>query len=88
MLIGSLVAVNGPALILRASDSDGALEGSLVALAIGGVLMFGSYRIYRYGEHYEYRRYKGSSSGTPSFMPVSELAGQARRVLQDLERFK
>lgn len=88
MLLGSLVGVNGPALLMSASDSKGAVEGSLVALVIGGVLMFGSYRIYRYGEHYEYQRYKGLAPGGARFMPVSEMAGQVGRIIRELEHFK
>ena len=88
MLLGSLVGVNGPMLALRMEDSDGAVEGALVALAIGGVLMFGSYRIYRYGEHYEYRRYKGSSSGGSSFTSLRDITGQAGRIIRELEGFK
>jgi hypothetical protein len=88
MAAGAFIGVNGPAMMLRASDSDKSMEGALIAIAIGGVLMFGSYRIYRFGEHYEYRRYKDAGEGGFfSSMPTSLSAvGNIIRELSDLRR--
>jgi hypothetical protein len=62
MAVGAFIAVNGPllALYLAANaneDGEGFLIGALVALVIGGVLMFGGYTGFRYGEVYEFQKY-------------------------------
>lgn len=66
MAAGAVIAVDGAALglYLGASDSDseGTFGLALVALIIGGGLMYAAFHKYRYGEHYEYHRFKGSFS--------------------------
>lgn len=60
MFLGSLIAVDGSALILSNADGDEVLIGLMLALGLGFGLMYLSWRKYRYGEHYEYQRYRGS----------------------------
>jgi hypothetical protein len=52
--------------------------------------MFFSYRKYRYGEHYEYQRYKASSDGL--MVSLRQITGAQNvgvmDVLRNLERFK
>jgi len=85
---GAFISIDIPALILSSKDSDSSLEGSLAAFILGFIIMYGAYRIFRYGEHYEYRRYKSRQpGGSLSLLPTDGL----RRVgsfLQELEKLK
>lgn len=85
MAVGAFIGVNGPALALRFGDDDGSIEGALIAIAIGGVLMFGSYRIYRYGEHYEYRRYKDAGDG---FFSLKDSVSNVTSLIRGLNQFR
>jgi DNA-directed RNA polymerase subunit RPC12/RpoP len=66
MAIGAFLAIDGPALILAASDGDGdLLWAALGMLAVGGGIMYAGYRAFRHTEQYEYRR-----GGSSSFIDV------------------
>lgn len=66
MAFGAFLAIDGPALILSASDGDGDLFWvALGLLAVGGGIMFAGYRAFRHTEQYEYRR-----GGSTSFVDV------------------
>jgi hypothetical protein len=56
MAVGAFVTVDVPYWLADSEDSDGL--GVLAVFLFGLVLMYNSYRQYRYGEHYEYHKYK------------------------------
>lgn len=57
MAFGAFLAIDGPALILAASDAEGDLLWVALALmAAGGAIMYAGYRAFRHTEQYEYRR--------------------------------
>ncbi|NTU75624.1 MAG: hypothetical protein HGA86_05845 [Anaerolineaceae bacterium] len=96
MAAGSFLAVKVPELIINNSE-EGSIEGMLIVLAIGLGLMYISYRKYRYGEHYEYQRYKGSGIPGGMMVTVRQLTGGGRNsggiemamdILKSLEKFK
>lgn len=88
MAAGAFISIDVPALILSGKDSDGSLEASLAAFIAGFVLMYGAYRIFRYGEHYEYRRYKSrQTAGGLSLLSAGGLR-QAGNILRELEKLK
>jgi uncharacterized Zn finger protein (UPF0148 family) len=80
MALGSLLIVDGPALLVQMSDSsdkgDGILWGILFMLMLGAGMLWRSYSIFRKGEQYEYHRYgkaaKGKNSGLLNFNGASE----------------
>lgn len=84
MAVGAFIGVNGPALMMRFGDDDGSFEGALIAIVIGGALMFGSYRIYRYGEHYEYRRYKDAGD---EFFSLKDSVSNVTSLIRGLNQF-
>ncbi|OGO37042.1 MAG: hypothetical protein A2W35_11720 [Chloroflexi bacterium RBG_16_57_11] len=66
MAFGAFLAIDGPALILSASNSDGDLFwAALGLLAVGGGIMYAGYRAFRHTEQYEYRR-----GGSTTFVDV------------------
>lgn len=86
MALGSFLAIDVAYMILNSSNSDDTGGGALAAFIAGLALMFLSYRRYRYGEHYEFRRQYaqlGSSSWSAS-LPAS--VRQIGDVLRQLER--
>lgn len=85
MAVGAFLAVDGTAFLVSVSDSDNIGLGLLVALVGGALIMFGAYRKYRHGEHYEFRR-------TASRFPVNlgeltELTGSLQDVEKWMRRF-
>lgn len=87
MAAGAFVSVDVAYMLAAASDED-SLPIALAAFAGGMVLMFLSYRTYRYGEHYEYRKkaMEMGAGGALAGMPAS--LGKAVDVVRTLERFK
>jgi DNA-directed RNA polymerase subunit RPC12/RpoP len=76
MAVGAVVTVDVPVLLLltTSSDEDGPLVIALAALLAGLGILYGAYRTFRHGEHYEYHRYgkpKGSTllPGLPDGLP-------------------
>jgi hypothetical protein len=66
MAVGAFLAIDGPALILAASDGDGdLLWAALGLMAVGGAIMYAGYRAFRHTEQYEFRR-----GGSSSFVEV------------------
>jgi len=62
MALGALLAVDGSALAFSmaanssSDDAGGIFIGGLLAIVFGFGIMVGAYRLFRYGEHYEFRR--------------------------------
>jgi DNA-directed RNA polymerase subunit RPC12/RpoP len=66
MAFGAFLAIDGPALVLAASDGDGDLPWAALGLmAVGGGIMYAGYRAFRHTEQYEFRR-----GGSTSFVDV------------------
>ncbi|MBN1147606.1 MAG: hypothetical protein JXA78_10150 [Anaerolineales bacterium] len=65
MAIGSFLAIDLPALLIGAADSDSGelFMFALALFAAGAGIMFAAYRAFRHGEQYEYR------SASPQLLP-------------------
>jgi hypothetical protein len=89
MAAGAILSVDLTVLSLSFNDSGDNSFWLTVMLFVGGLaLMFFSYRTYRYGEHYEYQRYKGSDSFSfHSFTRLDSLR-QVGQMLGELEHFR
>jgi hypothetical protein len=97
MALGAFVAIDLPALFLSGSshNSDGPGAGILLLLVVGFGLMYASYRRFRYGEHYEYRRYKELPRALPAGAAFSgsvltriPLPEEARDVIAMVQKFQ
>lgn len=87
MALGSFLAVDIPGWLLFSGMGDEDIPVVIVvgALAAGVAMMIGAWRKYRYGEHYEFKRFK--ESGPPS--TASKLMGSDMKdIIQTLEMFK
>ncbi len=77
MAVGAVVAIDVPVLLLSVSsgnsDNSGLFWAALVAFIAGLGIMWGGFRTYRYGEHYEYQRFKADREGKGSAI---KLLGQ------------
>ena len=84
MAAGSFIAVDLGGLALRGNHNSSQFG---IALILGGfALMYFSFRRYRYGEHYEFRRkFAGLSGGG---LAVPDSARQIFEVVRSLERFR
>ncbi len=82
---GSLLTVTLPVLIVANSNGDEALGIAAASFAAGAGLMYFSWRKYRYGEHYEYRRYK---SRQESVINIPDSAQQVFEIVRSLEKFR
>jgi len=86
MAVGAFVAIDGSALLLYASDSSDDMLALLAFSFFGGLaLMFGGYSRFRYGEHYEYNRYKGGESTSELQVAGVNLADLTRQF-EDLTK--
>jgi len=86
MAAGAFIGIDIPALILGSSQKDTPVLLALLIFLVGLGIMYGSYRTFRYGEHYEYRRYKGASPGNLAFRLPADL-GSAMRLVDEVKRF-
>ena len=86
MALGSFVSIDLAYLFAGFSNNsnNSSGTGALIAFVIGLILMYGSYRTFRYGEHYEYRRYKGPGEGG---IAVPDSLRTAGKVVEVLSRF-
>jgi hypothetical protein len=74
MALGSFLAVDIPGMMFSFSSGDDEIGGAAVAAFLFGLgLIYAAYRIFRYGEHYEYRRKSGAN-------PLSGLSISSRDV--------
>jgi hypothetical protein len=82
MAAGSFIAIDLGGLALRGNNHSGEFG---IALLIGGfALMYFSFRKYRYGEHYEYRRpVAGMGAGG---LAIPDSARQIFEVVRSMER--
>jgi hypothetical protein len=88
MAVGAGVAIDLPLLVINASSNSDNNSGAfaLVAFIAGLAIMYSSYRTFRYGEHYEYRRYKGQTPVVGLTLPAS--AGQVASIVKMIGRFR
>jgi hypothetical protein len=80
MALGSFLSVDVSIWILQHMDDDSSIAGFLIPAAAGLALMYFSYRTFRYGEHYEYRRYSRSSA-------AGGLVGNIRDTVKAVNRW-
>ena len=88
MAVGAGVAIDIPMLVLNAgSNSDhGGGTFALIAFVAGLGIMYTAYRTFRYGEHYEYRRYKGHTPVVGLALPSN--INQVMKVVGTISRFR
>ena len=86
MALGSFVSIDLAYLFAGFSNNsnNGSGTGAIATFIIGLILMFGAYRIFRYGEHYEYRRYKAAGEGG---IAVTDSLRTAGKIVEVLTRF-
>ena len=83
MAVGALIAIDVPAVLLAASDSDssGLLLFALGAFVVGLGIMAAAYRAFRYGEQYEYHHGgKDSAFAMPDLDNPMEMITQVKDV--------
>jgi hypothetical protein len=81
MAVGAALAIDVPALIFSASDNKDLVAAAFIAFAAGAGLMFAGWRKYRYGEHYEYHRFKDKAeSAFSSGMNMLDVQDVIREV--------
>jgi hypothetical protein len=89
MALGAVMTVDVPVLVLMISDEDAPLMIAGAALLGGLGILYAAYRIFRFGEHYEYHRFgrpKGSTlPGMPSQLPGS--LKDVEKLARSLEKF-
>lgn len=98
MAAGAFTALDIPALLLFASgmssDEDGLFGAAAAAFVIGLGIMWWAFRTYRYGEHYEYHRFKGRATTNLSTFDVlkdlpsgvTELRNVVEKISQQMEK--
>jgi hypothetical protein len=88
MALGAFLAIDVPAAIIAlSSSSDDDLFGFvLAAFGAGLALMYAGYRRFRYGEHFEFHRYKEKSKGDAGLTfgsgELKELAGEIGKIIR------
>jgi hypothetical protein len=85
MAFGAFLAIDIPALMLSANDGEGGGFFMLALFVAGLGIMFASYRAFRYGEQYEYRRTK-EKKGIPGLPGVGQALPTSMDV-KDVEQW-
>jgi hypothetical protein len=85
MALGSFITVQGSYLL--GQNNQDSPEAALIPLIGGLALMFFSFRKFRYGEHYEYRR-RFTTGSIPGFSMTASSASDLSKLFNNLERFK
>ena len=81
MALGAALAIDVPALIISNSNDSDILGVALACFVGGAALMFGGWRKFRYGEHYEYHRFKEKAvSGLVTGMNMLDVQNIVREV--------
>ncbi|MBL8056745.1 MAG: hypothetical protein JNK29_08605 [Anaerolineales bacterium] len=86
MAAGALVAVDVAALILggalnsSSSDNGDAFGAAVVVFLVGLGIMFGAYSAFRYGEVYEFQKYRRREPGT-SDNGLGRIVNEAKKIL-------
>lgn len=90
MAAGAFAGITLPGLILSASnsDGDGQLAFILLLFLAGMGLMFGAYRRFRYGEHYEYRRYKTVDESPFALGGLANSLSQVKDIYRMVEKLQ
>lgn len=85
MAVGSVLAIDIPALILMntSSSKDSPWIIALIAFVGGFGMMFSAYHTFRRGEHYEYHRYPALASGGDLSLSLKTVGN----VVNALEKF-
>jgi hypothetical protein len=86
MAAGAFIGIDIPMGILSASsgDSHDSLLIPVVIFGVGMGIMYAAYHKFRYGEHYEYRRYQDAAE-TSGFSLSSGL-GSVKNIVNKIER--
>ena len=86
MAAGAFILVDLPWLILNSSSNSNSPAGFAIAmLAAGLAAMYFSYRTYRYGEHYEYRKRYAELDNNAWSSVVPDSVRQVSNILKKLE---
>jgi len=81
MAAGAFTSIDLPLLILSGKDNDGG-EIAAILFVVGLGMMYFAYHTFRYGEHYEYRRYTASDQTAAGAFKF------ASKALDQINRFK
>jgi hypothetical protein len=93
MALGAVVTVDLPVLILAASSSSDEESPLMIAgmIMLAGLgILYGAYRAFRYGEHYEYHRYGKPKGSVVPGSDLPKLSGKLKQVemlARSLEKF-
>ncbi len=85
MLVGSLLGVTIAGSLLLNAEGDDVLGAALACFIGGLVIMFAGWRKYRYGEHYEYRRYKSAPN---SLFTIPGSASELIEIARSLGKLR
>jgi hypothetical protein len=84
MAAGAAIAIDVPAAVLSASSKDTPVWLALGAFVVGVGIMIGGYRRFRYGEQYEYQRYKEKEE---SVFDLGIGGDEVKEILREVGRF-
>ena len=85
MALGAMLAIDVPAGIIAAAEDGDILGVAAIAFAAGIALMIAGWRKFRYGEHYEFHRYKDKAKSLfgsgMDLLDVKDIVKEAGRFL-------
>ena len=86
MALGAVLAIDVPAAIIAAAEDGDILAVALASFAAGAGLMIAGWRKFRYGEHYEFHRYKEKAKSIfntgMDLLDVKDIVKEAGRFIQ------
>jgi hypothetical protein len=88
MALGSVLAVDVSVLLLMIGDEDseGLFVGALGAFVLGLGMLYGAYRTFRHGEHYEYHRFGKEDGGGIAALGQLNNIKEVRDITRQMEK--
>jgi len=84
-MLGSVLAVTVPGMGLLYSGDEDVLGIAAASFFVGLGIMYAGWRKYRFGEHYEYRRYQQASE---SLLKIPGSASELIEIVRSLEKLR
>jgi hypothetical protein len=88
MAFGSFISIDVTYLLAQSNTKNDSPALAIAVFVAGLALMFFSYRRYRYGEHYEFRKRFSDSGGSSLSAALPDSMRQVGDVIKVLERFQ